>query len=33
MVEEIGLETMTELLRQGDGGRSLGKIYGHLFGM
>jgi xylose isomerase len=33
LVDEIGLEKITQLLHQGDGGHSLGKIYEHLFGM
>jgi xylose isomerase len=33
LVDEIGTEAITELLRQGDGGRSLGLIYERLFGI
>ena len=29
-VDEIGLDTITELLQQGDGGRSLQAVYGRL---
>ncbi len=32
LVDEIGLVKITQLLHQGDGGRSLGLIYEHLFG-
>lgn len=31
LIDEIGLETITELLHQGDGGRSLERVYEHLF--
>lgn len=32
LVDNIGVETITQLLHQGDGGRSLERIYEHLFG-
>jgi sugar phosphate isomerase/epimerase len=31
LVESIGMETLADLLRQGDGGRTLREIYRHLF--
>lgn len=33
LVEEIGLEAITQLVRQGDGGRSLGRVYEQFFGI
>ncbi|MGQ9494013.1 MAG: sugar phosphate isomerase/epimerase family protein [Anaerolineae bacterium] len=33
LVDEMGLETITELLRQGDGGCSAQEVYRHLFGI